>query len=475
MRIDTTRHGLAARRREARSSGQFQLGVLCCLFFGVLLSSISWVSSRLSAGYRREETRSSLLVRAVLNPAFQLLDGTLMTTTTSTTLTPTTSLTMTKIRITTTTTTTTTHVDESSTNPAYSIDRGQQHQQPLQQQQQQQQQHQQQQLPLSSPSPSPTMPTLPLRLITQNIRFAANHTQRSPGEHPWPIRCPKLCTQLQFLSASHTSPFLCLQEALHAQLLDIQAHLGPPWAYIGRGRGPHETDEEYSPIFYRADTWTCRRSETRWLSETPDRPSKGWDAALNRIVTMGLFEHRETGARVVVMSTHFDHRGTEARMRSARLLVRFAGEWSEAEGEGEAEGDDDEDDDGEGEEDDGEDDGEKTGATAGPKPLPPSAVLVAGDFNSQPEEEAYRAMTAPGTGMVDLSELVPKERRYGNYVTYTSFGEVGEVPLRIDFLFVREGMGVEVETFGVLGNSFDDLVRVSDHRPVVSDLRVGVK
>ncbi|KAG6024330.1 hypothetical protein E4U40_003342 [Claviceps sp. LM458 group G5] len=371
---------------------------------------------------------------------------------------------MTKMRI--TTTTTNTHVDESSTNTAYSIDRGpQQHQQPLveQPQPQPQQQQQQQQQPLSSPSP--TMPTLlPLRLITQNIRFAANHTERSPGEHPWPIRCPKLCTQLHFLSAGHNSPFLCLQEVLHAQLLDIQAHLGAPWSYIGRGRGPHETDEEYSPIFYRADTWTCRRSETRWLSETPDRPSKGWDAALNRIVTMGLFEHRETGVRVVVMSTHFDHRGTEARMRSARLLVRFAGEWSEAGG-----------DDVEGEEDQ-EDDGEKTGATAGPKLLlSPSAVLVAGDFNSQPGEEAYRAMTAPGTGMVDLSELVPEGRRYGNYVTYTSFGEVGEVPLRIDFLFVREGMGVEVETFGVLGNSFDDLVRVSDHRPVVSDLRVVVK
>ncbi|KAG6066566.1 hypothetical protein E4U32_005743 [Claviceps aff. humidiphila group G2b] len=450
MRIDTNRHGLAARRRETRSSSHFQLGVLCCLFLCVLLPSVSRMSSRLIAGYRREETRPSLLVRAVSNPAL-LLDDTL-TTTTSTTLTPTTSLTMTKMRTTTTTTTTTTTcVDESSTNSAYSIDRGQQ-------QQQQQQQHQQQ-------SPPPTMPTLPLRLITQNIRFAANHTARSPGEHPWPIRCPKLCTQLHFLSASHNSPFLCLQEVLHAQLLDIQAHLGPHWSYIGRGRGPHETDEEYSPIFYRVDTWTCRRSETRWLSETPDRPSKGWDAALNRIVTMGLFEHRETGVRVVVMSTHFDHRGTEARMRSARLLVRFAGEWSKAEG------DEDEDED----EEDKEDDEEKMVAGARLKPPPPSAVLVAGDFNSQPGEEAYRTMTAPGTGMVDLSEMVPEGRRYGNYVTYTSFGEVGEVPLRIDFLFVREGMGVEVETFGVLGNSFDDLVRVSDHRPVVSDLRVRVR
>ena len=33
---------------------------------------------------------------------------------------------------------------------------------------------------------------------------------------------------------------------------------------------------------------------TFWLSETPDEVSKGWDAALNRICTYGLFSNKKT-------------------------------------------------------------------------------------------------------------------------------------------------------------------------------------
>lgn len=279
---------------------------------------------------------------------------------------------------------------------------------------------------------------LPLRLVSFNIRYATQEDERALGEQPWHVRCPKICTQLRFLSAGHESPFICLQEALLPQVRNIQARLGAPWANIGRGRGQGETDGEFSPIFYREDAWACEHSETRWLSETPEKPSRGWDAALNRIVTIGLFSHRETGTKVVVMSTHFDHMGVQARKNSAALLIEFAEEWSHVKGQS------------------------------------PSAVLIAGDFNSQPDDEAYKVMTAPASGMSDLSDLVPESRHYGNHLTYTSFGEPSEYPQRIDFLFIREPRTALVETFGVLANSFDDQIRFSDHRPVVSDLKLRV-
>lgn len=280
--------------------------------------------------------------------------------------------------------------------------------------------------------------TMPLRLVSFNIRYATEKNERVLGEQPWHVRCPKVCTQIRFISAGHESPFICLQESLYSQLNDIQSHLGKPWAHIGRGRGKGETDEEFSPIFYRSDVWACEHSETRWLSKTPEKPSRGWDAALNRIVTIGLFSHRANGTKVVVMSTHFDHIGVDARKNSAKLLIKFANEWSHGKG------------------------------------VPPSAVLIGGDFNSQPDDEAYKMMTAPGSGMSDISELVPEENHYGNHLTYTSFGEPNEYPQRIDFLFVQEPRTAEVETFGVLANSFDDQIRFSDHRPVVSDLQIRV-
>lgn len=274
--------------------------------------------------------------------------------------------------------------------------------------------------------------SLPLRIITFNIRYAT--PTPVTGEHPWTIRCPKLCAQLKFATAGRESPFICLQEALHSQVQDVQSHLGSRWSHVGRGRDEEPTEGEFSPIFYRGDTWRCTRYETKWLSETPDVPSVGWDAVLNRIVTMGEFQHRTLGTSVIVMSTHFDHIGLKARENSAKLIIKLAAEWSRA-------------------------------ATS-----KPSAVLLGGDFNSSPEDAAYQTMVAKGSGMSDISDLEAEAQHYGNHLTYTSFGEPGETPKRIDFLFIQEPRTASIETFGVLANSFDDNVRVSDHRAVVADM-----
>jgi len=281
--------------------------------------------------------------------------------------------------------------------------------------------------------------TVSVRAITFNVRYAKKDP--IPGEQPWRVRCPKLCTQLNFITAGHSSAFLCLQEVLHSQLQDIQSCLGDTWAHIGLGRDDGKAAGEFSPIFYPTLTWRCERSKTCWLSETPDRPSKGWDAVLNRVVTIGEFRNRRTGTRVVVMSTHFDHRGVIARKESAKLLLRLASQWALGEH------------------------GEDT--------VP---VLLGGDFNSTPTESAYKEMTEPGSGMVDARDLVPKERRYGNENTYSSFGEPGEHAGRIDFLFVRDPGGlVKVMTYGVLANRFDDEIYLSDHRPVVADVEIPIQ
>lgn len=274
--------------------------------------------------------------------------------------------------------------------------------------------------------------TMPLRLVSYNVRNA--NPFPVTGEQPWKVRGPKLCTQLRFITEGHENAFLCLQECFFSQVKDVLARLGPGWAYVGRGRDAGETDGEFSPIYYRSSVWECTHTETRWLSETPHKPSRGWDAALNRIVTIGEFTHRARGTKVVVMSTHFDHRGVKARENSARQLIAIGKEWS-----GRAE---------------------------------LAAVLIGGDFNSTPDDGAYQMMVAEGSGMSDISDLVTPENRYGNHLTYTSFGEASEWPQRIDFLFIQEPRAAQVKSFGVLANSFDDNVRISDHRPVVADMDI---
>jgi endonuclease/exonuclease/phosphatase family metal-dependent hydrolase len=170
------------------------------------------------------------------------------------------------------------------------------------------------------------------------------------------------------------------------------------------------------------------------LSETPRVPSKGWDAANTRIATIGKFLHHKTGQLVIIVSTHLDDQGVKSRRESARLILAVL---------------------------------ELEAGLSGA-----DAVLLAGDFNSPPEDEAYRIMTAPDSGWVDASGLISKEKRYGNEMTFTGFRDVDSDRSRIDFIFSRKKDKVKFGTFAVLANRFDDGVYSSDHRACVADLQL---
>ncbi|KAF6806996.1 endonuclease exonuclease phosphatase family protein [Colletotrichum musicola] len=262
--------------------------------------------------------------------------------------------------------------------------------------------------------------TLPLRLITLNVRYAIKKTLL-PNEHPWAVRCPRLAAQLRVATAGQQNTFICIQEAQHQQLLDLQTELGPQWAHIGRGRADGELDGEFSPVFYRGDHWDLQRTQTYWLSPTPNTPSSA---------------HKTSGERVVVMSTHLDHRSSEARAESAKLLLRLARQWQE-----------------------------EASAEHGYVP-----VFLGGDFNSGPEDEPHRILTTGSDAMADIKDLVPESRRYGNDITYTTFGEAE--PTIIDYLFVLDPRGISFLNFAVLCNRFDDAIYYSDHRTVLADMEI---
>lgn len=110
------------------------------------------------------------------------------------------------------------------------------------------------------------------------------------------------------------------QEVLHNQLLDLHALL-PNYKHVGVGRDDGKTQGEYAPIFYDSTRFIALQSGTFWLSPTPQIPSKGWDAALNRICTYVLLKEINGGELTWVFNTHFDHIGVEARLHSAELIL----------------------------------------------------------------------------------------------------------------------------------------------------------
>ncbi|KAM3068020.1 hypothetical protein ACMFMG_011067 [Clarireedia jacksonii] len=279
---------------------------------------------------------------------------------------------------------------------------------------------------------------LPIRIITHNIRYAT--TSPFQGEEPWSVRCPSVCSQLVFNSILPET-FVSLQEVLHSQLLDIndalndRKVLGGPWSYIGVGRDDGKEAGEYSPIFYRPDVWQLLTWKTVWLSETPEKPSKGWDAGCIRLVTCGVFKHCNTKQKAVVLNTHLDNSGAISRQHSAKIILGIVDEMLKAES--------------------------------------PATLLLTGDFNSPPDDQAYQIMTASDSSMQDIGEIVPKEQRHGNQMTFTSFGYVDNTPSRIDFIFSAKRTNVRFGAYAVLSNRFDDGIYLSDHRAVVADLEIS--
>lgn len=323
-----------------------------------------------------------------------------------------------------------------------------------------------------SVSMAPSEP-LHLRVITHNIRYATSSP--STGERPWPEREPLILSQLShelrytdvFVSLDNTSStagafsscctaLICLQEALHSQLVDILADLneipkeerdgnpsaGPNWAHIGVGRDDGKRKGEFSPILYPIKTFTVIDSETVWLSPTPDRPSKGWDAGSIRILTVAVLEHRRTGRRFLAANTHLDNAGTESRFESIQIILatlrRVREKWSVRGGD--------------------------------------LAVVLAGDFNSFPEQEAYVAIKEDGW-LRDLHDEIETEKRYGDSITFTGFEpEKEDDQGRIDFIWLGSGGSDgnkepwKLVGYAVLPNLFENGIYLSDHRAVVGDV-----
>lgn len=264
-----------------------------------------------------------------------------------------------------------------------------------------------------------------LDVMSFNIRY------NNPGDSldAWPERSQDVATLIRY----HAPHAVGLQEALRGQLDDLARAL-PEYAWLGEGRSREERGNEYSAILYRRDRLRVVESGTFWLSETPDAAfSRGWDAALERIATWARFEvlGAEAGpgggrvaARFVHLNTHFDHRGEQARLESARLIAAW------------------------------------TKANAGDDP-----VVVTGDLNTLPGSPPVAALTE--TGLLDAFTATSTPH-YGPTGTWNGFRAI-EVDRRIDYIFVDAR--VRVEAHAILPGIRPNGRFASDHLPVLAHIR----
>jgi len=161
-----------------------------------------------------------------------------------------------------------------------------------------------------------------IKVISYNVRY----NNPNDGKDIWENRRSTIVNLIK----NENPDFLGLQEVNHAQLLFLNSNLSN-YSFVGVGRDDGKTKGEYSPIFYNNNLFDLIKSDTFWLSSTPDKISVGWDASMERICTYAVFKSKTNKKNIWVFNTHFDHIGIEAREKSADLIISVINKLTEPE------------------------------------------------------------------------------------------------------------------------------------------------
>lgn len=158
---------------------------------------------------------------------------------------------------------------------------------------------------------------LDIRVVSCNVRYAT----KGDGDNIWENRRERLVKALRYLEAD----VIGTQEALYDQKEYIHENL-EGYNVVGVGREDGDKKGEHSAIFYNNKRFKALDCGNFWLSETPDVPSLGWDAACIRIASWAFLEEKATGKKFFFVNTHLDHVGIRARHDGVALLCRKAAE-----------------------------------------------------------------------------------------------------------------------------------------------------
>ena len=152
-----------------------------------------------------------------------------------------------------------------------------------------------------------------LKVMSFNIRLGI----ANDGENHWDKRKGLVLQTIENFGPD----LLGLQEVWHMQEQYLKEKLSN-YTYFGRSRRTNPEEGEQCGVMYRKDRFERIEGKTFWLSETPDVPeSKSWDSSLPRIANWTIFKDKKNkGSEIILINTHFDHKGRESRHQAALLL-----------------------------------------------------------------------------------------------------------------------------------------------------------
>ncbi len=240
-----------------------------------------------------------------------------------------------------------------------------------------------------------------LNVASYNLRNA--NKGDSINGNGWGQRYPYIAGLVEF----HDFDIFGTQECKHHQLEDLKQAM-PHYDYIGVGRDDGKQGGEYAAIFYKKDKFKLLDHGDFWLSTETTYPNKGWDAALPRICTWGIFKDKKSGFKFMFFNLHMDHIGVEARKESAKLILA------------------------------------KIKETGGKLP-----VILTGDFNVDQHNESYELLNESG---ILRDSYAAAEFKYAPNGTFNNFSPDLKTDSRIDHIFISKPF--TVKKYGVLTDTY---------------------
>jgi len=97
----------------------------------------------------------------------------------------------------------------------------------------------------------------------------------------------------------------------------------PQYQRYGIGKDDGKDAGEHSAIFYKKDKFRILKQGDFWLSQTPEKPSLGWDATCcNRICSWVYLQDKKSKKKFYVFNTHYDYQKDLARNESSKLILK---------------------------------------------------------------------------------------------------------------------------------------------------------
>ena len=247
-----------------------------------------------------------------------------------------------------------------------------------------------------------------INIMTYNIRLDTE----ADGINMWDNRKEGVLSLIKEESVD----ILGIQEGLPSQIEYLSKELDG-YSMIGEGRDGRNNGE-YSAVYYRNKKMNLIETETFWLSETPEMPSIGWDAAINRIVTLGIFKIKKSKKELIVYNTHFDHIGKIAREKSVGVILNHI---------------------------------KKNDFQNRP-------LIVMGDFNANPDDLPIELLS---NELNDSFKLLPVENPVG---TFNGFDLDSKLLDRIDYIFTKN---IKITNYKHLNKKLPSGLWPSDHLPIL--------